>query len=109
MSVRFPPRCLSEAHRANLDTDSAVPADAWATFKRCAMGEGGLPCPDCVAAAAGQGRVFDGGYLHPSREYGYLLHCNCCGAYYARVSHVAPLRHVSRAELAEHQEVNDGR
>ena len=68
-----------------------------------------LPCPDCQAGAARDGHEFDGGYLHPSADYTYLLHCNWCGAYYARVNYAAPLRHVPANELQHHQEVSHRR
>ena len=68
-----------------------------------------LPCPECQASAVRQGFEFDGGYLHASVEYAYLLHCNGCGAYYARVNYAAPLRHVPANELVHHKEVRHRR
>jgi hypothetical protein len=39
-------------------------------------------CPACVQSAQRRQEQFDGGYLHQSRDYPSLLHCNVCGAYY---------------------------
>lgn len=64
-----------------------------------------IPCPECKAAAERQNREFDGGYLHPSADYSHLLHCNFCGAYYARANYAAPLRHVPAHELWRQEEV----
>ncbi len=65
-----------------------------------------IPCPDCRAACARQGREFDGGYLLPSRDYTSLQHCNLCGAYWARVDYRTPLHRVTRSELWKREEVS---
>ena len=62
-----------------------------------------IACPECQASAARNGFEFDGGYLHASADYSYLLHCNFCGAYYARVNYATPLQHVPRGKLWRHE------
>lgn len=48
------------------------------------------PCPCCANADAQLDHEPGGrkgsieGWLHPSRDYPGLLHCNCCGQYYVR-------------------------
>ena len=65
-------------------------------------------CPSCIQGAQRQGLEFDGGYLHDSRDYVDLLHCNFCGAYYQRASCTAPLRRIPATELREHRRVCHG-
>ena len=62
-----------------------------------------IDCPACKAGAARQGFPFDGGYLHDSRDYDGLLHCNFCGAYYQRIT--LTLRRVPATELRDHRTV----
>jgi hypothetical protein len=54
----------------------------------------GIECPHCMPkhradlAQSEEWRDEHGvrseGWLHPSRDYPGLLHCNCCGQYFAR-------------------------
>jgi len=45
------------------------------------------------------------GWLHPSRDYPSLLHCNCCGAYYRRATVLAVPVFVPPSELPNYREV----
>ena len=56
-------------------------------------------------------RIAIGGFLHESRDYPSLLHCNYCGRYYeCKKDHrgwadSTTLRRLSPEEVAQHREV----
>ena len=72
-----------------------------------------LPCPACMPkhkadmAQPEEWRDENGvraeGWLHDSRDYDGLLHCETCGAYFQRLTCCSPLRQVPAAELPDHR------
>ena len=73
-----------------------------------------IECPECMPkhrADLAQSKAWrdehgvrSEGWLHPSRDYPTLQHCNCCGGYY-KPTRAGMLRRLSRDEVAQHREV----